>query len=197
MPKVAEPIIGVVGGERDRARLEHVALELAAGIPGVNLACTHEVAEAGGHYGATLRLARPLDAEAAGRLDRELARRGYGAVMLDGESHATLGDPGHAPAARALAELLARGEDGRAIEFEGRAGVPAVVTVEELIRTTAIDDVVALGAEITRESAIATDDFLRPRFGAGRLVLHVTALADGRFRPFEVPSPHQCCAHDH
>jgi hypothetical protein len=194
---VTGAVIGLSGGERDRARLEHAVMEVAGFLPQVNLVCTHELAEEGGYYCGSLFLGQQPDPAVLERLDGDLRRTGYSAVILAEDSEAVLGDRARVEAARQVAKQLAGRESGRAIEFLGRSAVPLNITVAELIQTTAIDEVVALGADVIPASEIQTNDFLRPRLQGGRLVLHLTALAGGRFRPFEVASPHQCCEHDH
>jgi hypothetical protein len=191
-------VVGLDGGECDRARLEHQAVDLAGALgDAVSLICTHEVAEEGGHYGASLLLDAPPTPQTVESLERALDQDGYSAVLVAPGEERPLGSPQRRAIARDLAERLAARSDGRAIRFAGQAEVPQTATVAEVEQATAIEEVVALGAYATEDSVIHTNGFLRPRFHGGRLVLHLTPLADGQFRPFEVPSPHKCCSDDH
>ncbi len=82
---------------------------------------------------------------------------------------------------------------GRVVRFAGDDTLASTVAVTDLLWTTPIDDVVALGGHIKPEDQIVVDGFARPTYASGQLTLHVTPLADGRYRTFEIAHPHQCC----
>jgi hypothetical protein len=113
-------------------------------------------------------------------------------------------DPVRSPVATArsagteLDRLLAAhlsGRSGRAFSFPGMAALERTVTVETLLSSTAIDDVVLLGGIIAAGSdRVDTQNFVRPEFSAGRLVLRVRPSAGGDLVPFEQPHPTPCCA---
>ena len=52
------------------------------------------------------------------------------------------------------------------------------------------------GGRSTPRIALVTRDFLRPRWQAGALVLHVQPAVGGTVVPFETPFPTPCCV-DH
>lgn len=82
---------------------------------------------------------------------------------------------------------------GRVVRFAGDAAVAPTIAVSDLLATTPIDEVVALGGKIGSEDQIVVNGFARPTYSGGVLTLHVTPLADGRYRTFEIANPHQCC----
>lgn len=82
---------------------------------------------------------------------------------------------------------------GRVVRFAGDAALAPTIAVSDLLTGTPIDEVVALGGDIGPEDQIVVNGFARPTYSVGVLTLHVTPLADGRFRTFEIAHPHQCC----
>jgi hypothetical protein len=105
------------------------------------------------------------------------------------------GDAGERASAAAAARS-ARTE-GRAVWFPGHRTVGGQITVAALLDTTAIDAVEVLGAAgADPATVIETRGFVRPRFVADRLVLHVQPARGGVLVPFETPNPTPCCA-DH
>lgn len=117
-------------------------------------------------------------------------------------------DPTLDPALEPVAPLESAGDDldrvlaahvtrrsGRAFIFPGMASLRRVVTVGTLLSTTAVDDVVTLGGDAARTSdRIDTQNFLRPEFSAGRLVLRARPAVGVGLIPFEQPNPTPCCA---
>lgn len=99
----------------------------------------------------------------------------------------------------ALAAAAARRDrsEGRAVWFPGHDGVGDEITVADLLDRTAVDRVEVLGAGAADgRTVVQTRGFLRPRFVAGQLVLHVQPARGGVLVPFETPSPTPCCV-DH
>jgi hypothetical protein len=111
-----------------------------------------------------------------------------------------LGDRRAGPVALvALADRAARQRrdqaDGRAVVFPGVDTLVGTVSVEHILTRTAIDRLVALdGATLEPSTRLVTRDFVRPRWTAGELVLHVQRAARDTVVPFEVPTPTPCCA---
>ena len=144
------------------------------------LACTHFLPSSGGRpprVAVTLQAAEPGDDPVLGQV-------------------ATLRSAGED-----LDPLLAAhvtGRSGRAFVFPGMAALDRIVTVETLVSTSAVDDVVTLGGTAARSTdRIDTQNFLRPEFTAGRLVLRTRPSVGVDLVPFEQPNPTPCCAsHD-
>ena len=59
--------------------------------------------------------------------------------------------------------------------------------------SSAIHEIRALGADVSDETEVVLDGFVRPQYEAGRIVLYVTARGDGLFQTYETADPHQCC----
>ena len=88
-------------------------------------------------------------------------------------------------------------DGGRAFIFPGSDLLVGTWAVGEVIARTAIEEVRVLGGATPPDGAVLdTQDFVRPVFDGGRLVLHVRPGLDGGFVPFEQPDPTPCCA-DH
>ncbi len=103
-----------------------------------------------------------------------------------------------APALQASAERAAAAHrdrsSGRVVHFPGGETLTGTVTVADVLATL-IDRVVALGGgQVAPDSLLVTRDFLRPRWDAGELVLHVQQAVGGTWVPFETPNPTPCCA---
>jgi hypothetical protein len=143
------------------------------------LACTHFVPADGSRpprVAVTMQLAEPGD----NPVRSPVATHESAGVDLD----------------RVLAAHLTR-RSGRAFVFPGMAELERTVSVEMLLARTAVDDVVLLGGVTAAgPDRIDTQNFLRPEFSAGRLVLRVRPSAGGELVPFEQPHPTPCCA-DH
>jgi hypothetical protein len=83
---------------------------------------------------------------------------------------------------------------GRLVRFCGQHDVGRTeISVAMLRARTNIEQVIALGETPTDDTVIVFDGYLRPTMQAGSTVLVVTALDEGRVRPFELEHPHQCC----
>lgn len=86
---------------------------------------------------------------------------------------------------------------GRAVVFAGCERLTGTLPAGDVPRLSAIAAVAVLGAgDADPDVPLVTRDFVRPRFVAGRLVLHVQPAAGGVLVPFEVPDPTPCCV-DH
>jgi hypothetical protein len=100
-------------------------------------------------------------------------------------------EPALAPAAAAAAE----GRTGRAVLFDGSAGLVGTMAVGDVLAGSAIDRVEVLGGGVaTPDALLDTRDFVRPQFRDGELVLTTTPAAGGLLIPFEVRNPTPCCA---
>ena len=97
--------------------------------------------------------------------------------------------------AAAACRLLPDG--ARVFRFPGSDALPASLTVAELLATTSIEEVVALGGgRVHDQQVVRTQQFLRPVTVDGRLRLQVRPAADATLVGFEQPNPTPCCA-DH
>jgi len=106
------------------------------------------------------------------------------------------------PAPEDLGDLVAEDAGtpittGRAFIFAGSQTLTGVVRVHDLFHRTAIDDVLLMGgAQAGPGLELDTQDFVRPVYRDGRLVLFTRPGPAGRIVPFEQPHPTPCCA-DH
>ncbi len=102
------------------------------------------------------------------------------------------------PALQAGAQQAAKAHSdrssGRVVRFPGGGALIGSVTFEQLMATS-IDLIQGLGGDQPDlDAVLVTRDFLRPRWQAGQLVLHVQPAAGGTWVPFETPNPTPCCA---
>ncbi|WP_409485295.1 hypothetical protein [Arsenicicoccus dermatophilus] len=99
--------------------------------------------------------------------------------------------------AAAVEEESRRGMGGRAVVYPGRAALVGTLAVRDLVRLSAIDEVVGLaGSAVGSQDQVRTRDFVRPVWRDGRLLLPVQPADGGMLVPYETPSPTPCCA-DH
>jgi len=103
-----------------------------------------------------------------------------------------------APELQASAERAAAAHrdrsSGRVVHFPGSETLTGTVLVADVLATL-IDRVVALGGgHAAPDSPLVTRSFLRPRWDAGELVLHVQQAVGDTWVPFETPNPTPCCA---
>jgi hypothetical protein len=106
-----------------------------------------------------------------------------------------------APPPPELTAGIVTGQDavltGRAFVFAGSEALTGVLRVADLLARSAVGDVVMMGAvPVAPDAELDTQDFVRPQFRDGRLVLLARPGAEGRIVPFEQPNPTPCCA-DH
>lgn len=122
-----------------------------------------------------------------------------GAVLVTAESRAgaveVVGGGLATSAGEDLAALHRERRGGRVFRFPGLDALTGTTTVAEVLQDTAIDDVVMVGHRepLTPDAVLDTQDFVRPHFRDGRLVLVVRPAADGVVTPFEQPNPTPCC----
>lgn len=116
---------------------------------------------------------------------------------------AALGDartgPGDLAEGAALAAAAhAAGSSGRLVLFPGRDALTGTLTTAEVLARSAVERVVVLGRteDPAPDAPLATNDFVRPQWRDGRIVLLAMPAAGGMLMPAEVPNPTPCCA-DH
>jgi hypothetical protein len=97
------------------------------------------------------------------------------------------------PVALGVTVLPGPPPDGRAVRFPGQSRLTGRHSVAEVVATSAIEEVAAVGVPAAADSVIDTLGFLRPTYTDGRLVLLVEPAAGGVLRPVEIEQPHQCC----
>jgi hypothetical protein len=88
-------------------------------------------------------------------------------------------------------------DQARAFIFPGSDTLTGVLPVAELLSGTAVEAVVMMGGLAADPQAeLDTQDFVRPVYRDGRLVLLTRPGTGDRLLPFEQPNPTPCCA-DH
>jgi len=86
-------------------------------------------------------------------------------------------------------------EGARAVLFPGAENMIGELTVEEILASSAIARVEVLGGGAAEGSALVrTNDFVRPQWRDGELVLVTMPAAGDRLVPFETRNPTPCCA---
>ncbi|NES16990.1 MULTISPECIES: hypothetical protein [Micromonospora] len=169
----------IVGLDLDHGTVEvaeHWLHELVhrLGHPAGLIACTHLVHEPHPHVAVSLSATDP----------RQLAD------LPAGDAQATPG------ARRAAAEHRSR-TAGRAIHYPGQEQLTGTLTVADVIRHSAIEQVVILGgAPATPGTVLHTLDYVRPQWREGRLTLVTRPAPGGSLAPFELQRSTPCCA-DH
>lgn len=99
------------------------------------------------------------------------------------------------PSLAAGASAALAGQSGRAVIYPGWDKLVGTITVGSVLELSAIDRVEVLGGEPFEDTEILdTQDFVRPQFRNGELVLTIVPAVGGVMRPFEVPNPTPCCA---
>lgn len=168
-------VTGLSAGHRSVAAAEHWLHAIVAGLGRRDglVACTHLVRSPYPHVAVSLRVAGPVDLPPV--------------------------PPELAPAAAEAGREHAAGAGGRLVVYPGVDALTGVLTVADLVRRSAVERVVVLGAD--REPAspgqqVDTRDFVRPVWLDGRVTLITQPAAAGRLVPFEEPHPRECCA-DH
>ncbi|WP_433226506.1 hypothetical protein [Microtetraspora malaysiensis] len=184
-------ILGVDSGSRTVAeaeRLLHSVVE-ALGLPSGVIGCTHFV-----RTGALPHVACSvtLEGDAGGDADLSLLPEGVSVAL--GE-HRT--GPDADGAALAAAEHAA-GRSGRIVLFPGRDELTGTLAVGEIIARSAVERVVVLAQveEPDADTAVVTNDHVRPEWRDGVLTLVTMPASGGRLTPAEIPNPTPCCA-DH
>ena len=101
------------------------------------------------------------------------------------------------PELAAAAAAATTGTHGRAVRFPGVERLVGDLTVSEILQRSAIAQVEILaGGPAGPADVVRTDDFVRPQYRSGELVLVTTPAAGGLLVPFERRDPTPCCA-DH
>jgi len=204
---VGAAVIGVSLGHRELAEADHWILSL---LPAPVLACTHLVREPFPHVAISLvgaaSTASPATASpATGPTTTGPTTTGPAAAVPEAAAGGSGGSlaalPGvdaaleAQPALRAAADLAAAGQSGRAVIFPGVASLVGTLSVADVLALSAIDRIEILGGEVPDPDALVeTNDFIRPQYRAGQLVLTAMPAADGRLVPFESRTPTPCCA---
>ena len=86
-------------------------------------------------------------------------------------------------------------EGGRAVVFPGSESLTGDLTVAEITSRSAIGRVEVLGGGEADDTAVVrTNDFVRPLWRDGTLVLVTMPAAGGLLVPFETRDPTPCCA---
>ena len=185
--------LGVDGGDRNLHHADALAASVAAHLGPIEVATTHVVDHADDrHYACAFALPNEPDRQSILALAED-----YSVALLTPASEwCEDGSAEHREGARAAADELRQGLNGRAVLFAGSAALRGTLTVEDITRHTAIAQVEALGGVAIASSLILTEDHVRPLFRDGELVLTVTPLTNGEFQPFERRSPHNCCQDD-
>jgi hypothetical protein len=99
------------------------------------------------------------------------------------------------PALRAAADLAAVSASGRAVIFPGVENLVGTLRVADVLALSAIERIEVLGAEVAvPEMLLETNDFVRPQYRDGRLILTAMPSVGGRLVPFETRNPTPCCA---
>ncbi len=94
-----------------------------------------------------------------------------------------------------VAVTLDAAAGGRAVRFPGVDALVGTLTVAEVLARSAIDRVEVLGgAPAAPSTVLDTQDYVRPQWQDGELVLTVMPAAGGRLVPFETRHPTPCCA---
>ncbi len=84
-------------------------------------------------------------------------------------------------------------ENLRFVKFPSEIEEFSIHSAEELIRRTAIEEIIAIGGSGEEEMIVETFNHLRPVIYNGALTLFVEKSWDGNFTPIERPTPHECC----
>ncbi|MET8146120.1 hypothetical protein ABZU32_37935 [Sphaerisporangium sp. NPDC005288] len=225
LDRAARMILGLDAGSRTVAEAEHLLHEMAEslGLPAGTVGCTHFVRTTGlAHVACSLSVptatGRDADTASAGGAGtapaggtRTDSADGAGAApagvvdlgALPAHLGAALGDartgPGDLAEGAALAAAAhAAGSSGRLVLFPGRDALTGTLTTAEVLARSAVERVVVLGRteDPAPDAPLATNDFVRPQWRDGRIVLLAMPAAGGMLMPAEVPNPTPCCA-DH
>ncbi|MFF4775898.1 hypothetical protein ACFY05_23885 [Microtetraspora fusca] len=180
-------ILGVDSGSRTVAeaeRLLHSVVE-ALGPPSGVIGCTHFV-----RTGPLPHVACSVALE--GDADLSLLPEGVSAAL--GERRT---GPDAEGAALAAAEHAA-GRSGRIVLFPGRDELTGTLAVGEILARSAVERVVVLAQaeEPDADTAVVTNDHVRPEWRDGVMTLVTMPASGGRLTPAEIPDPTPCCA-DH
>ncbi|MFC7385265.1 hypothetical protein [Sphaerisporangium rhizosphaerae] len=201
LDRAARMILGLDAGSRTVAEAEHLLHEMAEslGLPAGTVGCTHFVRTTGlAHVACSLSIPAATGKEAgaapAGGVDLGALPAHLGAALGDART-----GPGDLAEGAALAAAAhAAGSSGRLVLFPGRDALTGTLTTAEVLARSAVERVVVLGRteDPAPDAPLATNDFVRPQWRDGRIVLLAMPAAGGMLMPAEVPNPTPCCA-DH
>jgi hypothetical protein len=180
-------VIGIDAGHHDRAACEHHALDLADRLGSATFISIHIVTEPEPHYAAVIEV--PGSSEMARRELSDVVETVHVVIANQREDiDITL------PAGDAAVAHRSR-RSGRVVKFPGQENLVGTLPLSDVTARSAIEGLTCLGGSPGEDAVLRTQDFIRPEFAAGRLVLVVQPF-DGinEFVPFEQPNPHPCCA---
>ncbi|MEO3808168.1 hypothetical protein ABGB17_04130 [Sphaerisporangium sp. B11E5] len=183
-------ILGLDTGTRTLTDAEHLLHDLVKvlGLPAGTVACTHFVRTGDGppHVACSLTVPDTLDPGAL--------PEGSGVAFGHGRS----GPADLAEGASLAAAAHASGTGGRLVLFPGHDELTGTLGVAEVVARSGIDRVVVLAhaGDPAPDTPVVTNDFVRPQWRDGEVVLLTMPAAGGRLTPAEVPNPTPCCA-DH
>lgn len=103
----------------------------------------------------------------------------------------------HSCAEEGLIQAISRGKSGRYLLFPKDFGEIQSLEASELISTSAIEQVIAIGEKLPEHAIIERANYLRPVLYKGNITLFVERLLDGVYAPIEKQSPHECCGGTH
>lgn len=175
------------------ARLEHDLHEARAPLDGALLVCTHVIDRKGPRLAATVRLGR-ISLGAIQRFESECLERNWSFVFAPATMTLEVGPREGRSWARAAIELVQARREGRAIRFRGQDELTGERSVKEILDRSEIDRVETVASGTLESGTVETRDYLRPVYVDGSLVLYVTPLGAGRFRPSESATTYRCCA---
>lgn len=194
-----EAVVGLDLGLVDRREADYLlraqaAHLLALGAGGAATLMTHRaVTDSGVHVAVSLELA--LDPDAAWELvhDGPLVAGGVPAGLWTAGRSA--GPDDLMQGARSAAAAASARTGGRAVHFPGIEALVGELSVEQILRSSAIERVSVLAVGTAKpQQVVATRDHVRPTCIDGQLVLQVQPAAGRTLVPFEVARPTPCCA---
>ena len=96
-----------------------------------------------------------------------------------------------------LIQAISGGKSGRYLLFPKDFGEIQGLEASELISTSAIEQVIAIGEKLPKHAIIERANYLRPVLYEGSITLFVERLSNGVYAPIEKESPHECCGGAH
>ena len=175
-------VIGIDAGHDDRVACEHDALRLADRIRSVVYVSVHVITEPVPHYAAVVEAALPLT---------EDVLRSVTATIVVADADEPIDQT--TPVGRIAADHRAR-RNGRLIRFPGQHQLCGTMPLAHITTLSAITTIDCLGEQPGPAAVVRTQDFVRPMFRNGTVVLTVQPFDGGdQYIPFEQPNPHRCC----